>query len=556
MSPLQQVHRYWETLRHLRPPQIWGRVAHRLHTPHPPQFAPAPPRAQPGVWTFPARRIQSVFGAERFTFLNVQGDLAIDGWDGTEKEKLWRYNQHYFDDLNAHGWASRAAWHESLITDWIRRNPPAEGTGWESYPTSLRIVNWIKWSLASGKADPAFLDSLATQARWLANRLETHLLGNHLFVNAKALLFAGSYFTGTEANTWRRVGSQLLEREIPEQILPDGGQFERSPMYHALAFEDMLDLHNLARCFADCREDGVHIGIPGGKERLQAMWRWLLIMSHPDGGLSLFNDAAADIAPSVQELDTYARRLGLEPPSDTGTAHLQDSGYVRLQSDRAVVLFDAAPVGPDYLPAHAHADTLSLELSYAGSRVLVNSGTSLYAEGLERSRQRGTKAHNTVVINEQDSSEVWGSFRVARRAFPHDVSISLREDTQQVSASHDGYVRLRGNPVHRRSVTLTDHGCRIADHIEGSFQRAQSRFHFHPSAKVSVEPCGSQGECHLPDGQVLTWRVDGGRAHAEPSTWHPAFGITVPNQCIELEWSGDHSCFELRWGGSTDRKIP
>ncbi|MEN9780004.1 MAG: hypothetical protein RL014_1152 [Pseudomonadota bacterium] len=95
-----------------------------------------------------------------------------------------------------------------------------------------------------------------------------------------------------------------------------------------------------------------------------------------------------------------------------------DSGYVRLDNGPAVALLDVAPVGPDYLPGHAHADTLSFELSVGAQRVLVNSGTSCYGSSAERLRQRGTAAHNTVVVNGQDSSEVWGGFRVARRPLP------------------------------------------------------------------------------------------------------------------------------------------
>ena len=551
MPILLKVRRYWETLRYLRSTQIWGRLAYRLHTPSPPPPIPAPPRAQPGRWLPPAQRKPSVTSQDGFVFLNVPGDLANDGWDGSRQEKLWRYNQHYFDDLNAYGAPSRCAWHYALLKTWIAQNPPTKGTGWEPYPTSLRIVNWIKWSLGGGATDAAFLDSLATQVRWLSRRLETHLLGNHLFANAKALVFAGSYFKGQEADAWLRIGSQILQREIPEQILTDGGQFERSPMYHALAFEDLLDLFNLSQCFNGVGAEDAALYIELGPARLQTMWRWLHTMSHPDGDLALFNDTARDIAPSVEELDGYARRLGLEQPSEVGMIHLADSGYVRLQLGNAIVLFDAAPVGPDYLPAHAHADTLSLELSLAGARVLVNSGTSLYAEGKERSRQRGTRAHNTVVVDGQDSSEVWSSFRVARRAYPHDVRLSQQADTQQVSASHNGYTRLRGQPVHWRSVTLRSNRCMIADRIEGVFQRAQSRFHFHPAVIVSVEPDQLQGTCRISNGEILKWHVKGGTAKVESSTWHPTFGSSLANQCIDIEWNESQCHFEIVWGSST-----
>jgi Uncharacterized protein conserved in bacteria len=142
----------------------------------------------------PAAREPSLVGEGRFEFLGVQGALPDVGWDSPKREKLWRYNQHYFDDLNALGAAARADWHQALLLQWIQANPPAIGTGWEPYPTSLRIVNWVKWSLAGNAFSSACVHSLAVQARWLRRRLEWHLLGNHLFANAKALVFAGALF--------------------------------------------------------------------------------------------------------------------------------------------------------------------------------------------------------------------------------------------------------------------------------------------------------------------------------------------------------------------------
>ena len=92
---------------------------------------------------------------------------------------------------------------------------------------------------------------------------------------------------------------------------------------------------------------------------------WLAAMCHPDGEISFFNDAAIGIAPSPTELENYAERLGLPSiaaPGD-GVVHFPESGYIRVQRGDMVALLDVAPVGPDYLPGHAHADTFSFELS-------------------------------------------------------------------------------------------------------------------------------------------------------------------------------------------------
>jgi uncharacterized heparinase superfamily protein len=74
---------------------------------------------------------------------------------------------------------------------------------------------------------------------------------------------------------------------------------------------------------------------------------------------------------------------------------LAESGYLRAEAAGAVLILDVAPVGPDYLPGHAHADTLSFELSLFGQRVFCNGGTSRYGPGAgARSRARHGRAQH------------------------------------------------------------------------------------------------------------------------------------------------------------------
>ena len=123
-------------------------------------------------------------------------------WNRPDWPKLWLYNLHYFDDLVAEGAATRGGWHYELIRRWIAENPPGQGNGWEPYPVSLRLVNWVKWALAGNALGAEAVQSLAVQTRWLRRRLEIHLLGNHIWANAKALVFAGAFFQGEAPSVW------------------------------------------------------------------------------------------------------------------------------------------------------------------------------------------------------------------------------------------------------------------------------------------------------------------------------------------------------------------
>jgi uncharacterized heparinase superfamily protein len=483
--------------------------------------------------------------AGEMRFLGVARSIDTASWDDPLLPKLWRYNQHYFDDLNAVDAPERTDWHEALIADWIRENPPGRGTGWEPYPTSLRIVNWVKWALAGHNLPAEALQSLAVQARWLTRRLERHLLGNHLFQNAKALLFAGCFFAGSEADGWCAQALRILQRELVEQVLPDGGHFELSTMYHALAFEDVLDLLNLARAYPEVW--------PEANARLAPiaarMERWLAIMSHPDGEIGFFNDAAIGIAPSPAELHAYARRLGLAEPASLGPIeHLDASGYVRAAMGPATLLADIARVGPDFLPGHAHADTLSFELSIGGQRFLVNGGTSLYEPGAQRLAERGTAAHNTAVVNGENSSEVWSSFRVARRARPFEVRLDAGPPVSTIAAAHDGYRRLPGSPVHRRTWRLDAEALLVTDEIAGAHAFAEALFHFHPSVVVAAhDPQSGQASC---GGFAVEWEVLEGRGLVEPAIHHPRFGESLATRRLRVTLDQGRSAVLFRWGAA------
>lgn len=542
---------WWHTVRYLRAEQVYRRLWFHVARPKP-DLRPAPARRPlSGSWTAPSLRAPSMLDATRFRFLGVTLDLRDVGWDDPRVDRLWRYNLHYFDDLVARDACDRASWHHDLLRQWVQENRPGVGTAWEPYPTSLRIVNWIKWSLAGGLLPAEAIQSLAVQTRWLERRLERHLLGNHLFANAKALLFAGSYFAGGEADRWRSLGLDILERELDEQILPDGGHFELSTMYHALALEDVLDLCNAAAALP--AEPRLVSAARTWRERAQRMQFWLAAMCHPDGRIGFFNDAAFDIAPEPPELQAYGARLGAPAPDapdgSTALTTLPASGYVRLQLGPAVALLDVARIGPDYLPAHAHADTLTFELSAFGQRVLVNSGTSQYGIGAERLRERGTAAHNTVVVNGENSSEVWGGFRVGRRARPG--ALHTREaGAVTVQCSHDGYRRLPGRPQHTRTWVMDERMLRVEDVLIGGVRKAASHWHVHPEVRLSAPratPDGTQVDLTLRTGQRLLMVFRDAELTVESCAWHPRFGESVAATCLVATFRGSGAVAEIRW---------
>jgi len=266
-----------------------------------------------------------------------------------------------------------------------------------------------------------------------------------------------------------------------------------------------------------------------------------------------FNDATHGIAPDFSQLDRYADRLGLTMPyvASQGLIHLSDSGFIQVTQGEAFALLDVGEIGPDHLPGHAHADTLSFELSLFGHRCIVNSGVSRYGEGEERLWQRGTPAHSTVEIDGEDSSEVWGGFRVARRARPFGLNTEETDAAISVTCSHDGYKRLKGKPVHTRQWHFEPGRMVVTDNVQGGGHQVVAYFHLHPDAKVRVDDGASNGRIELDGGRSVKWLVKGGQVSIEDSTYHPEFGLSIPKQVIKVVFTGPEAVFSLQWDEGT-----
>lgn len=539
---------YFHTIRYLKLKQVYWRIWFNIIKPKIYKRLIPNLRVSQNKFCLPVKKKVSLLNKDTFSFLNKSQLFSKTGWDGGQLNisKLWLYNLHYFDDLNATGSEERKVWHNELLEGWIQVNKIGKGVGWEPYPTSLRIVNWIKWSFSGNTLSNSCKESLLFQASWINKRIEWHILGNHLFVNAKALVFAGLFFYNEQSKIWLKKGLKIINDELDEQILDDGGNFELSPMYHTIFLEDLLDLINISKVYPQVIQE---VQINKWIKIVKKMIGWLETMTHPDGDISFFNDAALEIAPKLNALKKYAQRLGLDFNSTkfNKVTHLSSSGYIRLSSNNVAALLDVARIGPDYQPGHAHADTLSFELSLFGQRVLVNGGTSEYGISAIRNYERSTKAHNTVVVDNQNSSEVWSAFRVARRAYPFDLQIKQTDQLITISCSHDGYTRLNGKPVHRREWQFLDSSLIIKDSIIGPFSCANAYFHFHPSITI----VGNQNNIwnlKMSNGKECILKVKSGEPVIQKSYYSPKFSSKINTYCLKVSINKkENSHVEISW---------
>jgi hypothetical protein len=492
-----------------------------------------------------------------FTFLNRCACLGQPvNWFPQSESKLWIYNLHYFDYAVSLGWdyAQGGDKHpyrvfRRLVREWISNCPIATPLAWDPYPLSLRIKNWIK---AYTFFEPVLIEdvsfatelrrSLYAQASFLEDNLEFHLLGNHLIENGRALLFAGLFFADRVAERWQRKGERILWRELHEQFLDDGGHCERSPMYHQM----MVELYQEVISVLDVQGYTVPEDVI---ERVEAMQEWSCAVLHPDGEIPLLNDAVLGVAPVPVEPPKGA------PTAPAGLKALSDSGYFVFRDDSArdFVIFDCGPLGPDHQPGHGHCDMLSYELSLSGQRLIVDSGVGNYYGELDwRTYYRSTRAHNTVVVDGSEQSEIWDRFRVARRARALGVRWADRgPELAYTIGAHSGYCRLKGNPVHHRWMCWVDRSFwLVCDQVIGEgWHQVDSLVHFHPQAHVVSVPkiaeLGQVGEVRRGgvNLKVVPWGVQSVYAYCGETDpiqgWYaPEFGTRVKNHVWSFSWVG------------------
>ena len=515
-------------------------------------YAQSDLRCKSPGWRGDAYCRQSIFENESAQFLNKKVDITSSLiWNDSSQAKLWLYNLHYMDDLSSIGSDVRFRQQLAAVRRWILENPAAIGNGWEPYPLSLRLVNLIKWVWSNGVNDPDIDNSIAQQADALRQQPEYHIQANHLFANAKALVFCGSFLTNKLGNECFELGLVILEKEINEQFLEDGGHFELSPMYHSVMLWDIFDLIVLAENSNNSRLQKL---IPLMKEVAVKGLSWLNSMCHPDGSISYFNDASSGIAPSFKSLNSYALKFNLRQNVDTVkdgllVNDLRNTGFIVITQNGPLdkLIINLSDIFPNYQPGHAHSDSLSFELSLFGQKVFVNQGVSQYGLGEQRDYERSTEAHNTVSIDGENSSEIWAGFRVARRARIVKRIINNKGGSLEVESAHDGYSRFKTGRYHTRKWTVSKNRVTISDKMTNAHScDIVSYYHLHPEILIEILS-DSILQLKMPEGPLITLEFSGGSLSVEDYFYHPGFGLAVKAERIKYNWTHVESEVSIKW---------
>lgn len=426
------------------------------------------------------------------------------------------------------------------LEGWLQQNPFGVGMNWRSgLELGVRLINWV-WALdlirpskaISPELDGRLLDCVARHI-WEIDRKYSRgsSVGNHLIGEAAGVFVAASYFRNLRhATRWRQRSWEILNREILNQTYPDGCPRELSTGYH------LFILQFLTIAAVVTRATGGKCP-PAYESRLEKMFEFLAVLREGGGTIAAFGDGddgyvldlsedphsmvewlavgatlfgrsdfkahgggRGEVVEALLGLAGWERftSLGDHPRQVISSKALKHGGYYLLQHgradapDRISVVFDCGPLGLEPMAGHGHADALSFTLRVFGRDVLVDPGTyDYFSYPAWRRYFRSTRAHNTVVVDGRDQSEMLGSFLWGRKARARCLTWQPTPTGGIVAGEHDGYAVLPDPVVHRRTLELDgqDRTLVIRDEIVARGQHEIKVF-FHWAEHCLVRPAG------------------------------------------------------------------
>ena len=409
------------------------------------------------------------------------------------------------------------------LTSWLDQCPYLRGPNWtSSLELGIRLINWSAvWQLIDGVESPLFdgAEGNALRDRWLrsiyqhADFIQSYFsrfssANNHLIGEATGLFVATSTWPyWPEFEFWRARAQSIVEREAFAQNTSDGVNREQAISYQQFVLDFLLIAGLTARTGGEDFSSAYW-------QRIEAMLEYLASLMDVSGNLPMLGDAddgkvvALSQAPDCDNYrsllatgavlfdrgDFKAKAGALDDKTRWLLGSAAVMAYENLAAEHAVLpvrrafpeggyyilgtnfetpneikmVVDAGPLGYKKIAAHGHADALSITLSVGGREFLVDPGTYAYhTEKKWRDYFRGTSAHNTVRIDEENQSLIGGNFMWLHHAMAWCDRWEMTDAMQWFSGWHDGYRWLKDSVSHRREIEFDTQArtAKVTDHI-------------------------------------------------------------------------------------------
>ena len=463
----------------------------------------------------PSNCSSSVFKNRIFSFFSKEKyfSSSVD-WNFGEYGQLWNIRLNSLEYLSHLETSVDDGLY--LIRDFIKEIRKNR-TRYDSHCASLRIINVIKFCSRNSIDDPEINAFVFSQALYVRKNCEVHLRNNHLLENAFALLFA-SHFFGHEKLF--HFSSRILINSLEKQILPDGAHFELCPMYHLWTTNRLLECLQILK-HSTFNVKPVLIVV---EEKVSSMLGWIKHMQFGNGSLPAVNDSGEGYGPGINAILKIANDIGLKASNHP----LKESGFRKFRNRNFEMLVDVNGLTPPEAPGHSHADTFHFILHVFGDPFIIDTGVSTYEPSKLRMHERSTLAHNTVVVNDQNQSEIYGTFRAGRRA-----KVNLMKCTaHELEASHNGYQHI--GVKHARSFSFEQDKIVVTDKITGKLP-AKCSAYLHIDKKNRIV----KKENKLISKFVEIDFKNATAVELKENYYAVAFGKQLPCYVIKIDFTGE-----------------
>lgn len=548
------------------------------------------------------------FCAHEFLF-NTENDLEqLDDpvnygekiqWDynpGGDPEYVWQFNRHrYFITLGMAyqltGDEKYAQCYADMLKDWILENPLTEDrkmTTWRILEAGFRGEYWTK-AFYYFKDSPAvtdelielFYECLHIHANYIISMHSPYRLISNWGVIENHGLFEIALTLPKSGETERYIQTALshLEKLSRMAVMPDGVQWEQSPIYHNEVLKCFLDVILLA--------DRNGIPVPDSLRDCTArMARADLIWQKPDHHEFMMGDsddidispflcrAAVCVGDGLLKLGAY-EKVDFETAWDIGwsgiqeyealqkkepdytSAALSDTGNYYFRSDwgRYANLFHlhCGTIGA----GHGHSDQLHMDLVANGEDVLMDGGRYTYVFGEKRCEYKDPTMHNTITVDGKLFTVCKDSWECSRLSQPVRQQFVTGEKYEFVQAGHLGYMP-EGVFVNRKVVYLRPDIYIVMDECySGGAHSYESYYHFNNEGTVTLEGktvrylgMGAEAVFHFLSGGVT---LEKKRTHLSRRYNHEE-----ENETVIAAWKGEGfaSCVTVIYAGAKEGLKP
>ena len=399
-----------------------------------------------------------------FTFLNMSKSFESKEiqYDFIEYGLLWSYNLNYFDYILQDNITDNMGL--DLIETFYTKD--LVSVSLEPYPLSLRIFNIVKF-LSKNSINNNFINNnLLSDLDLLNRKIEYHLKANHVLENAFALFLGSYYYKNVKILKKAR---ELLKKELKIQVLKDGMHYERSAMYHLIILERLLDTINIIK--NNDYDVILDFLIENSIKMIAYAKNWEDLERIP-----MMQDSTYEIALPLSDLLNYSKEI-LEDQFPRYVSNPLDSNYRFFNHGLMKFVINIGEISPSYQPGHSHADELNFEMFFNGKPIIVDKGISTYEKNHKRFLERSTQSHNCISVNHQNSSEVWGGFRVGKR------SNVIVEETKNIIKAK----LINSQYCFKRKWIKSSDVIEIEDKVvmkNSSFSSAIGYLHLHPRVKI------------------------------------------------------------------------